>query len=239
MMKMDNIDVEQVEKRLERSFICQECANNGVNSFIHGIECGFRPKDTFQKCDRKSGKTHEMNANQKSLVMRKVDINALFAGGIDKIPKYSIEDIRNKLKRGDQLFLWRENVFSNTVMKYAHVVVYIGEQQVVHVAKSSGFHFLRSKFIKEHIDEVIEKDDKVSFGHQIPEFLYSINLRDKITERALACVEEPKLHFDYDYKQNCESFANLLTGNVCSCSHQMSSQEKNSPPAVKGVFRGI
>ena len=40
----------------------------------------------------------------------------------------------------------------------------------------------------------------------------SINIRDVIAARAEACVEQPPLVFDYDHQNNCEAFANLLTG---------------------------
>ena len=40
----------------------------------------------------------------------------------------------------------------------------------------------------------------------------SINIRDVIAARAEACVKQPPLVFDYDHQNNCEAFANLLTG---------------------------
>ena len=41
---------------------------------------------------------------------------------------------------------------------------------------------------------------------------HSINIRDIIAARAEACVQHPPLVFDYDHQNNCEAFANLLTG---------------------------
>ena len=40
---------------------------------------------------------------------------------------------------------------------------------------------------------------------------HSINIRDLIRKRALACVSPP-LIFDYNQKDNCEAFANLMSG---------------------------
>ena len=49
-------------------------------------------------------------------------------------------------------------------------------------------------------------------GHEIPKMSHSINIRDVIAARAEACVQQPPLVFDYDHQNNCEAFANLLTG---------------------------
>ena len=52
----------------------------------------------------------------------------------------------------------------------------------------------------------------VFLGHEIPKMSHSINIRDVIAARAEACVQRPPLVFDYDHQNNCEAFANLLTG---------------------------
>ena len=50
------------------------------------------------------------------------------------------------------------------------------------------------------------------FGHKIPALSHSVNIRNKVAERARSCAEEPYLTFHYDHRHNCEGFANLMTG---------------------------
>ena len=40
---------------------------------------------------------------------------------------------------------------------------------------------------------------------------HSVNIRDLIAKRAQACAS-PSLVFDYNQKDNCEAFANLMSG---------------------------
>ena len=39
-----------------------------------------------------------------------------------------------------------------------------------------------------------------------------MNIRNKVAERARSCAERPYLTFHYDHLNNCEAFANLMTG---------------------------
>ena len=50
------------------------------------------------------------------------------------------------------------------------------------------------------------------FGHKIPALSYSVNIRNKVAERARCCAERPYLTFHYDHKNNCEAFCNIMTG---------------------------
>ena len=52
----------------------------------------------------------------------------------------------------------------------------------------------------------------VFLGHKIPAFRHAINTRDKIAAKANALAQPPYLVFDYDRRDNCEAFANLLIG---------------------------
>ena len=50
------------------------------------------------------------------------------------------------------------------------------------------------------------------FGHKIPALSHSVNIRNKVAERARSCAERPYLTFHYDHLNNCEAYANLMTG---------------------------
>ena len=120
---------------------------------------------------------------------------------------FPIKEIRKDLKPGVQIFLYRKNAISY-LYPYAHVVVYVGKdedekQKVVHLTKASWI--LNSSIKKEDIDQVIKDEDEVFFGHEIPALCHSINIRQKIVDRANACAEEPPLLFDYDYMVHIKS----------------------------------
>merc|ERR550519_2981785 len=122
-----------------------------------------------------------MNKNQMNLIVRDaLDLNALLDNGIENIPKRFFQKIKKKLKRGDQLFLFRSDPWKfpvSIIMKYAHVVVYIGDGFIVHTCKDSYAGLAMSTFKKEPIQDVIKDDDQVFFGHDIPVFSHSFNIR--------------------------------------------------------------
>ena len=67
---------------------------------------------------------------------------------------------------------------------------------------------------------------------------HSVNIRAKIAERARACADPP-LFFDYNEKDNCEAFANLMTGVAAPKDEQKSAQEGNSLCIFRCGFRCI
>ena len=67
----------------------------------------------------------------------------------------------------------------------------------------------------------------VFLGHKIPALSHSVNIRKKIAERARACADPP-LFFDYNEKDNCEAFANLMTGVVTMEDVKKTAQEETA-----------
>ena len=67
----------------------------------------------------------------------------------------------------------------------------------------------------------------VFLGHKIPAMSHSMNIRDLIAKRALACAESP-LIFDYNQKDNCEAFANLMSGAADQEAGKLGAQEDNT-----------
>ena len=57
---------------------------------------------------------------------------------------------------------------------------------------------------------------------------HSMNIRDLITKKALACAS-PTLVFDYNQKDNCEAFANLMSGAAAREEEKLGAQEDNAP----------
>ena len=68
----------------------------------------------------------------------------------------------------------------------------------------------------------------VFLGHEIPAVRHAFNTRDQIVAKANALAEPPQLLFDYDHRNNCEAFANLLIG----------AADLESGGGVKGVMDG-
>merc|ERR1712037_145669 len=56
----------------------------------------------------------------------------------------------------------------------------------------------------------IKPNQMVFLGHKIEGCQFAGNVREKIVERALKCAEKPSIVFDYDYRNNCETFCNMI-----------------------------
>ena len=92
--------------------------------------------------------------------------------------------------------------------KYSHCVVYVGPtteagrtvHQVVHVKITLGLS--KATIAKEDIMEVIQPHQMVFLGHRLENCQFAGNMREKIVERALACVDpgKPEIVFDYDHR---------------------------------------
>ena len=93
------------------------------------------------------------------------------------------------------------------------------------------------------IGEVIKDDDQgnstnknlkihfyilVFLGHKIPEMSRSVNIRERVAKRARACCASPSLIFDYNQKDNCEAFANLMSGAADQEAGKLGAQEDNT-----------
>ena len=89
---------------------------------------------------------------------------------------------------------------------YSHVVIYIGQKEgvheVVHAAKANFHGFVMGKIVREDIFDVIKADEQVFFGHTHGSCRLIANLRERIADRAKACVDpdQPPIVFDYDHR---------------------------------------
>ena len=102
-------------------------------------------------------------------------------------------------------FIWKKFWTWNFVARfnpYAHVVIYVGENQVVHISHAPGRKgLMKAKIRKQNVREVIKPRDHVIMGHPIRDCQLSANLREAIVTRALKCTEKhPSILFDYNYR---------------------------------------
>ena len=68
----------------------------------------------------------------------------------------------------------------------------------------------------------------VFLGHEIPAMSHSVNIRDLIAKRAQVCASAA-LVFDYNQKDNCEAFANLMTGAAAREEGKLGAQQDKTP----------
>jgi len=251
ILQASNDTTEDVGDSFERLLICTKCSMDGRprDSYFRDMGDGFHPLDEMEKCSgitRNAFIGHNMSENQKTLIQNEVNhIGDFFKDGIQKIPKRPFGEVIKELVPGDQVWLYRdeeENLISR-IMPYAHVLVYVGYGNVVHVTKH--WHGLMTgTFELVPIKDIMKKEKKrekqpVFLGHEIPEFKHAFNFRDTIANRALACAKPPQLVFDYDHKSNCEAFANILTEAADFQADILGVQEENAPNFIVGIFHII
>ena len=127
---------------------------NGTGDWVHSI-----------------GEIHQLkNAPKKTL-------GAFLRNGIEQIEKKPFKELQPTLTVGDQVWIYRDRKakvpFLGTkvpncvsrIMPYAHVVVYVGDNEVVHVAKSKECcaGVMMGTIKKVPIGEEISDDDQGNF----------------------------------------------------------------------------
>ena len=110
--------------------------------------------------------------------------------------------IVDKVQPGDQIWMWRENVYK----KFAHVTIYIGDEDVVHIASHKGTKF------------TIRRQNLFSILGNSKSFIVRLTkenqkkFRGTPQERALTCAEAD-ITFDFTFsRDNCEAFSNYMYG---------------------------
>ena len=174
---IDEIAVDLVgDEKMERFLFCMDCLReNGQRRFFSEVDPLFRPRSDMQLCGRgighMGGDAHNLNANQLSLMAREnpkaEDLKAFLKEGIKNIKKTTLGERKVPLQRGDQIWIYRDGSTTScnpvaSLMPYAHVAVFVGNNMVVHVAKASpcSHGFMMGTIKKEPISSVISPEDQ-------------------------------------------------------------------------------
>lgn len=244
----DNIMSDIIAKRrirIERGLICFQCAMSvdaNSSSLEQALTCetiGYFYRKQGFSCDHSSCSNNHQHhcknlGDQKLRIMiepASIDsqcIRMFLKNGIEAMEKVKFKLLKEYLEIGDQIWLYRnrkQNCISK-IMPYAHVVIFVGNNKIVHVTPSKC-GCCKGIIRKQNMKEVIKDEDETFLGHNIPGSQHSINIRDEIAKRAEACVG---IKFNYDHNNNCETFANLLMG------FGFSVQGEITPSAVSGMF---
>lgn len=222
LCKLDEL-IKKVVPNATRRLLCDKCEIKDQGYFK--VDEEFLP--TSECCDGEGPwhQIYEQNLHKvleefKSRMVKPFDLEELMNRDREELGLELFEhsDIRKKMQAGElgvgeQIWIYRDRTTSWNpiayINPYSHVVVYVGKNEdkheVVHVKKE----LTEVKIAKEDVNEVIKPGDQVFLGHRIIGCQFSGNIRQRIKDRALACVA-PKIVFDYDYRNNCETFCNLV-----------------------------
>ena len=176
---IDEIVTELVgDEKMERFLFCMDCLREkGQRRFFSEVDPLFRPRKDIQMCESgfgnggSGGGAHNLNANQLSLMAREnpkaEDLKAFLKEGIKNIKKTTLGERKVPIQRGDQIWIYRDGSTTScnpvaSLMPYAHVAVFVGNNMVVHVAKASPCSqgFMMGTIKKEPISSVISPEDQ-------------------------------------------------------------------------------
>ena len=179
------------EEMMQRFLICPKCLHKGSERYFgtRGETLGpefqiFNDMDQCASIVPEEGtvmKRHSI-ADTHQIMLKKApkkifSLYAFLRDGIEKIEKKPFKELQPTLKVGDQVWIYRDRKakvpffgteFPNCVsriMPYAHVVVYVGDNEVVHVAKSKKCcaGVMMGTIKKVPIGEEISDDDQGNF----------------------------------------------------------------------------
>ena len=113
---IDDIVTELVGgETMERFLFCMECLRGKEKKrFFSDIDCLFKPRNELQLCESmiggKIGEAHGLTDHQLSLMRSQnhkvVDLKAFLKEGIKNIKKTTLNERREKLERGDQIWIY-------------------------------------------------------------------------------------------------------------------------------------
>ena len=159
---------------MERFLVCMRCSRESKESFFKDVGQNFKLNNRMEQCESLDDNVegHPLDAKQKTLLATTkgptaFSLTEFLKDGIENIPKMSFTNLQPKMQVGDQVWIYRD---ANTtccnpvpsMMPYAHVVVYVGNNEVVHVDKDwrccKGI--LMGTIKKVPIEDVIKPDDQ-------------------------------------------------------------------------------
>ena len=160
--------------KMERFLVCSRCSREGKECFFKDVGPAFQLHNDMELCLNLTGdiKGHPLEEKLKSLLAttkgpNAFSLTAFLKDGIENIPKMSFTDLRPDMQVGDQVWIYRDANTTScnpvaSIMPYAHVVVYVGNNEVVHVDKdrSCCAGILMGTIKRVPIEDVIEPNDQ-------------------------------------------------------------------------------
>jgi hypothetical protein len=155
---------------MERFLACSRCSREGKESFFKDVGPGFQHPNDMEQCEEAKG--HPLEDKLKCLLVTTTgptafSLTEFLKDGIENIPKMSFTDLWPDMQVGDQVWIYRDANTTScnpvaSIMPYAHVVVYVGNNEVVHVDKdrSCCAGILMGTIKRVPIEDVIEPNDQ-------------------------------------------------------------------------------
>ena len=222
LMKMDTMFSMDLNIPVMRSLACKPCQKEGSAGSFDLSDKMLLDQPDIRRCseekhkvDPKVAKVMEGNTERKPFQLEALMEKEKEALGLETFQNSEIREkiVNNTLPHGEQIWIYHDrstdplNLVAAT-NKYSHCVVYVGPtieegnivHYVVHVKITMGVS--KATIAKEDIMDVIKPNQLVFLGHRLERFQFAGNMRDKIVDRALACVDpaKPAIVFDYDHK---------------------------------------
>jgi len=164
------------KKSIERWLVCDTCSMEKQEGYFDDLDVNFRSINDMQKCTN----GHQLKQKHKTInPPEQFSLEGFLRDGIENIPKKSFKEVLQQIKagnvkEGEQIWIYRDASTTccnpvAVVMKYAHVVVYIGKHptrdgiyEVVHVHKNTGCcpGILMGKIDRVDIETVIKPKDQ-------------------------------------------------------------------------------
>ena len=163
---------------MDRYLICTTCAADDKEGYFQIIGKNFVIEDKIQLCSE----GHDIHKTLEPLVPKFGGPSALALSnflkkGIEKMDKRPFHELLPMLKKGDQVWVFRDKKANavSRIMPYAHVTVFVGPNdkginEVVHVTNNKGccipfrHGWFRMGIIKKvPITDVINDNDRGDF----------------------------------------------------------------------------
>ena len=212
---------------VSREVMCKECLRGGARGAFSLTE-NFQLSLGRSLCSGRGRYKHHLDTHIKTNFETKKEKKPFSLDKLMRKEKESLQletfstsSIKNRIETGqmevgEQIWIYHDgetNPWNPVAVRnpYAHVVIYVGASsciekgrnhivhEVVHVTKDSWRGVMKATIARENIEKVIKHNDQVFLGHQIDGRQFAGNIRKKIAERAIACLD-PKIVFNYDHR---------------------------------------
>jgi hypothetical protein len=219
LLKIDAIFSDEICIDMNKHLMCKTCLVKGRPGYFD-LEANMQLETPTSRCSMDHMLEKEFVEMMKdSFKMKPFKLESLMKMDEKSLKLEVFENskirtsmLQGKLPLGEQIWIrhTRDTDPNNPIARmnpYAHVVVYVGSRwlegrevhEVVHVDEDYRSAFAMAYIARVDVDKVIKLDNTVFLGHKLQTCQFAGNLRDKIAERALACVDPKKKDIVFDY----------------------------------------